>query len=118
MSEATKTEPTIEAKAEAVLASLMALTDTTPGGVALVSVPSDGEYSKKEGYSNGGSGGRTWVISVPGGDAWDVVVEGLYQMLCTTRGREWLNRMWQSYFALGEALRQAGTEPPQPAEGA
>ena len=89
MSEATKTEPTIEAKAEAVLASLMALTDTTPGGVALVSVPSDGEYSKKEGYSNGGSGGRTWVISVPGGDAWDVVVEGLYQMLCTTRGREW-----------------------------
>jgi len=89
VSEATKTEPTIEAKAEAVLASLMALTDTTPGGVAIVSVPNDGEYSKKEGYSNGGSGGRTWVICVPGGDTWDVVVEGLYQMLCTTRGREW-----------------------------
>ena len=26
--------------------------------------------------------------------------------------------MWRAYFALGEALRQTGTEPPQPAEGA
>jgi len=26
-------------------------------------------------------------------------------------------KAWEAYFALGEALRQTGTEPPQPAEG-
>jgi len=88
VSEATKTEPTVEAKAEAVLASLMALTDTTPGGVALVGVKPDGDFSKKEGLSYNG-GGRTWVITVPEGEGWTGVVDALYQMLCTTRGREW-----------------------------
>ena len=29
-----------------------------------------------------------------------------------------MSREWMAYFALGEALRQTGTEPPQPAEGA
>ena len=29
-----------------------------------------------------------------------------------------LSACWRAYFALGEALRQTGTEPPQPAEGA
>ena len=32
--------------------------------------------------------------------------------------RYFLAMAWQSYHALGEALRQTGTEPPQPAEGA
>ena len=27
--------------------------------------------------------------------------------------REWLNRMWTSYFALDKALHDTGTEPPQ-----
>jgi len=28
----------------------------------------------------------------------------------------YLEHAWEAYFALGEALRQTGTEPPQPAE--
>ena len=83
MGEATKTEPTLEAKAEAVLAQLLRLADTTPHGVSLRG--GGKEFSADESFS----AGKPWRVVVPREDQWSEVVDVLYDMLCVSRGREW-----------------------------
>ena len=41
-----------------------------------------------------------------------------HESLATMSVPACLQKEWRAYLALGEALRQTGTEPPQPAEGA
>lgn len=80
-------ELSLHEKAEAILAELTRLVDTTPGGLLIRKVGADVEspYAIKE-ESNGYTG-RSWLVTVPPDEPWEETVQALYEMLCLTRGR-------------------------------